>query len=77
MSNAKKGPKDAFNAYKDYSDVELDAQMVLSTMTYFDMKSIDGKLHFFLVQPLDSDNVDIYSSLRVISRGLHTEVYNY
>ena len=44
MSNAKKGPETSFNAYKEYSDVELDAQIVLCTMTYFQMKSFDGKL---------------------------------
>jgi len=42
MSNAKSGPKDAFNAYKDFSDVELDAQIVASAMLHFEMKDIDG-----------------------------------
>lgn len=32
-----------FNAYKEFSDVELDAQIVVSAMTYFQMKNIDGK----------------------------------
>lgn len=43
MSNAKKGPVMGFNAYKEFSDVELDAQIVVSAMTYFQMKNIDGK----------------------------------
>ena len=42
MTNAKTGPKDASNAHKDFSDVELDAQIVASAMVHFDMKDIDG-----------------------------------
>ena len=49
MTNAKKGPKDAFNAYKDFSDVELDAQIVAATMVHFNMETIDGmKLNVLL-----------------------------
>jgi len=47
MSNAKKGPKTSFNVYKEFSDVELDAQIIVATMTHFDMKDINGK--FFLL----------------------------
>ncbi|XP_066929560.1 uncharacterized protein [Clytia hemisphaerica] len=41
MTNAKSGPKKAFNAYKDFSDVELDSQIVACAMVHFDMKNID------------------------------------
>ena len=44
MSNAKKGSHAAFNDYKDFSDLELDSQIIVATMAFFDMKSIDGKL---------------------------------
>ena len=37
-TNAKKGPHKAYNAYKEYSDKELNAQIVEMTMTYFGMK---------------------------------------
>jgi len=42
MSNAKKGPRNSFNAYKEFSDVELDAQIVVATMTHFGMQDING-----------------------------------
>ena len=42
-SNAKKGPNQAYNAYKDFSDKELNAQVIAATMTYFEMKSFDSK----------------------------------
>lgn len=42
-SNAKKGPHQAFNAYKDFSNKESNAQVVAATIAYFQMKSIDGK----------------------------------
>lgn len=42
-TNAKKGPHEAFNAYSEYNDKELDAQIVAIAMTYFGMENIDGK----------------------------------
>lgn len=46
-SNAKKGPHQAFNAYKDFSDKELNAQVIAATMTHFQMQSYDGELKYF------------------------------
>ncbi len=45
-SNSKKGPHKAFNAYKEFSDKELDAQIVAATMEYFEMKEFEGKNYF-------------------------------
>ena len=42
MSNAKKGPTKDFNSYKDFTDVELDAQIITCAMTHFEMKKIEG-----------------------------------
>ena len=46
MSNAKKGPHKSFNAFKDYSDKELNAQIVAMTMTYFQMQDYGGMLNY-------------------------------
>lgn len=43
-SNAKKGPAKEYNAYKDYSDMELDTQVIASTMAHFSMTQIEGKI---------------------------------
>ena len=37
------GPHANYNAYRDYNDIETDAQIIAMAMTYFDMKNIDGK----------------------------------
>jgi len=42
-TNAKKGPHDAFNAYSEYNDKELDRQILAIAMTYFGMENVDGK----------------------------------
>jgi len=42
-SNAKKGPAKDFNSYKDFSDVELDAQVIACSMVHFKMENINGK----------------------------------
>ena len=42
MSNAKKGPIQDFNAYQEFTDVELDAQILACCMIHFGMKTIDG-----------------------------------
>lgn len=42
-TNAKKGPHDAFNAYSEYNDKELDGQILAIAMTYFGMENVDGK----------------------------------
>ena len=49
MTNAKKGPKKDFNAYKDFSEVELDAQIIICCIMYFGMETIDGKIHVFVL----------------------------
>ena len=41
-TNAKKGPEDAYNAYKEYNDKETDAEIVAAAMEYFGMKDISG-----------------------------------
>lgn len=43
MGNAKKGPEKDFNAFKDFTDVELNSQIILCCMVYFKMTSMDGK----------------------------------
>jgi len=43
MSNAKKGPDKDYNAYRDFCDVELDAQIIMCTLAHFKMTSCDGK----------------------------------
>lgn len=42
-SNAKKGPHKAMNAYSEYCDKELDAQIAAITMDYLNMKNFEGK----------------------------------
>jgi len=56
MSNAKKGPGSEFNAYKEFSDVELDAQIIACCMVHFKMKSIDGKI-IIVIMYLDNHYV--------------------
>lgn len=41
-SNAKKGPAKEYNAYKDYSDMELDTQIIASAMVHFSMTNMEG-----------------------------------
>lgn len=41
-SNAKKGPHDNFNSYKDFSDIELNSQIACATMEHFNMKEFEG-----------------------------------
>jgi len=41
-TNAKKGPKEDFNAYKDFTEIETDALVITATLTHFKMKNIDG-----------------------------------
>ena len=43
-TNAKKGAKEDFNAYKEFSDIETDALIVAATMTHFNMQKIEGTL---------------------------------
>ena len=43
-TNAKKGPKTDYNAYKDFHDREIDAHILASFMKFAGMKSISGKL---------------------------------
>ena len=45
-SNAKKGPHKSFNAYKEFSDIDLDAQVTVCAMTHFGMSNIDGRYNF-------------------------------
>ena len=42
-SNAKKGPHSNYNAYKDFSDKELDSQICTMAMEYFNMDFFSGK----------------------------------
>jgi len=41
-SNAKKGPAKEYNAYKDYSDMELDTQVISCAMAHFSMEKMEG-----------------------------------
>ena len=43
-SNAKKGPHSAFNAYKEFTDKELDGLIIAAAMNEFKMKLFDGKI---------------------------------
>jgi len=40
-SNAKKGPHKAMNAYEEYSDKELDAQVAAITMDHLGMSNFE------------------------------------
>lgn len=42
-TNAKKGPKNDYNGYKDFYDREIDAHIIASFMKFAGMKSINGK----------------------------------
>ena len=44
-TNAKKGPKDDYNAYKDFHDREIEGHVLASFMTYSGMNSMEGKAH--------------------------------
>jgi hypothetical protein len=41
-TNAKKGPKNDYNAYKDFHDREIDAHFIASFIKFAGMKSING-----------------------------------
>ena len=41
-TNAKKGPKVDFNAYKDFHDREIEAHIIASFMEFAGMKSVQG-----------------------------------
>lgn len=41
-TNAKKGPKVDFNAYKDFHDRETEAHIIASFMEFAGMKSVQG-----------------------------------
>ena len=43
-SNAKKGPHDAYNAYRDFTDKETDAQIISATMKHFNMEKSLGRI---------------------------------
>lgn len=43
-TNAKKGPAKEYNAYKDFSDIELDTQVVICSMIHFSMEKMEGKI---------------------------------
>lgn len=43
-SYAKKGPKEDYNAYKEFSDIETDSLVTVAAMTHFETKKIDGKI---------------------------------
>jgi hypothetical protein len=43
-SNAKKGPKEDLNAFKEFTDIETDAQLIVAAMSHFNMKKFEGKL---------------------------------
>ena len=43
-TNAKKGPKVDYNAYKDFHDRETEAHIIASFMKFAGMTSIEGKL---------------------------------
>ncbi|CAH3163452.1 unnamed protein product [Porites lobata] len=42
-TNAKKGPKVDFNAYKDFHDREIEAHIIASFMEFAGMKSVQDK----------------------------------
>lgn len=48
-TNAKKGAKEDFIAFKEFTDVETDSLIVSATMTHFEMKKIDGSHILFFV----------------------------
>jgi hypothetical protein len=45
-TNAKKGPKADYNAYKDFHDREIEAHVIASFLHFAGMKSIEGKMIF-------------------------------
>ena len=42
-SNAKKGPHNAFNAYSEFSDKELDGQIIAIALNYFGIDCVEGR----------------------------------
>ena len=42
MSNARKGPHQSFNSYKEFTDKETDGQIVAATMEHLKMDTIEG-----------------------------------
>lgn len=65
-TNAKKGPKVDFNAYKDFHNREIEAHIIASFMEFAGMKSVQG------------DNTCILSSNYYLSSAICVErVWNF
>ena len=43
-TNAKKGAKEDFNAFKEFTEIETDSLVISAAMTHFGMSKIDGKI---------------------------------
>lgn len=41
-TNAKKGPKEDYNSYREYCDKELDGHILAAAMTHFEMTNVTG-----------------------------------
>ena len=41
-TNAKRGPKEDYNAFKEFHDREIEGHVIASFMTYTGMKSMEG-----------------------------------
>lgn len=48
-TNAKKGAKEDFNAFKEFTDIETDSLVLVAAMTHFKMKKVDGMNVFYFV----------------------------
>ena len=48
-TNAKAGPHNAYNAYKEFADKETAAYVVASLMEFWGMKEIGGILRLYFV----------------------------
>ena len=76
-TNAKKGPKVDYNAYKDFHDREIDAHIAASFMKFAGMTSISGKWFNILVvfegqHCREGDAKDKYHALLLVFQILCT-----
>ncbi|CAB3996157.1 Hypothetical predicted protein [Paramuricea clavata] len=60
-TNAKKGLKNDYNAYKDYHDREIDAHIIASFMKFAGMKSINGKIYLVILLLIAPPLVEVQS----------------
>lgn len=72
-TNAKKGPAKEYNAYKDFSDIELDTQVIASAMVHFSMEKMEGITYIVETQIQSVNPISNYSKIKNFNRTEHIE----